>query len=314
MNKLIALLAVAIFIQVPIIWANDAESVPASAKQTDAQFVPGELLVKYKPSVRETTAEYYQAKWGLSTIQSFHTIGVQHVKLSKDMTVKAALKMFQDEARLVARLTHPGIVQVFDFGVEAGRSYLVMELLEGQPLAQRMNRGRIPVEQATAITIRILQALEAAHTAGVVHRDLKPGNVVMVGDPVHGSDVKLLDFGIALVVDAAGGAHRKTRTGMLLGTPGYMSPEQIQSIKQADARADLWSVGVIFYEMLTGERAFPANNEFARITKVLSGEPEPIGKVAPHFAHWEPFFRKALALDPGKSKARDMLRRLMKAR
>jgi eukaryotic-like serine/threonine-protein kinase len=208
---------------------------------------------------------------------------------------------FLSEVQASVRVDHPCVARVYEAVRAAdGTPYLVMELLEGQPLANRMNRGRVPVEQATAIVQNILAALTVAHAAGVIHRDLKPGNVFLLGDQVTGTDVKLLDFGIALVLDAAGGMQRKTRTGMLLGTPGYMSPEQIRSIKQADQRADLWSVGIIFYELLAGVPAFEADNEFARVTKVLTSEPVPIENAAPQFAHWGPFFKKALAREPGQ--------------
>src|SRR5690349_2923534 len=110
----------------------------------------------------------------------------------------------------------------------------------------------------------------------------------------------MLDFGIAKVMDAAGGMGNKTRTGVLLGTPGYMSPEQIKNSKGVDARTDLWSVGIIFYELLSGKTPFPADNEFARLTSVLSEEIKPIEHVAPHLAAWSPFFLRALAKDPGR--------------
>ena len=206
---------------------------------------------------------------------------------------------FLNEVQASARVDHPGIARVHEAVRAAdGTPYLVMELLRGEPLADRMNRGRVPVEQAAGIVQNVLRALSAAHAAGVVHRDLKPGNVFLVGDTENGCELKLLDFGISLVLDAAGGMHRKTRTGMLLGTPGYMSPEQIKDIKHTDARADLWSCGILFYELLTGVPAFEAENEFARVTKVLTSSPVPIEQVAPQYAHWGPFFQRALARDP----------------
>ncbi|MCA9593977.1 MAG: protein kinase [Myxococcales bacterium] len=206
------------------------------------------------------------------------------------------VERFLSELRASARVDHPGIARVFEAVRAAdGTPYLVMELLEGKPLSWRMNRGRLPVEQAAAIAENMLDALAAAHAGGVVHRDLKPGNVFLLGDAMNGATVKILDFGIALVIDAAGGMQRKTRTGMLLGTPGYMSPEQIRSIKTTDPRADLWSVGIILYEMLSGRPAFFADNEFERITKVLNSDPTPIDQVAPQYAHWVPFFQRALA-------------------
>lgn len=203
---------------------------------------------------------------------------------------------FLSEVKASSRVNHAGLAHVYEAVRAAdGTPYLVMELISGQTLAHRMNRGRISVEQAAGIVISLLGALSSAHAVGVVHRDLKPGNVFLLGDALTSTDVKILDFGIALVMDAAGGMKRKTRTGMLLGTPGYMSPEQIRSVKEADHRADLWAVGIIFYEMLTGQPAFEADNEFARLTKVLHENPVPIENVAPHYAHWGPFFARALA-------------------
>ncbi len=112
--------------------------------------------------------------------------------------------------------------------------------------------------------------------------------------------VKVLDFGIAKVMDVAGGMGHKTRTGVLLGTPGYMSPEQIKNSKGVDPRTDLWSVGIILYEMLTARQPFPADNEFARLTAVLTEEVVPIEKVAPQLAGWSGFFKRALAKEPGQ--------------
>jgi eukaryotic-like serine/threonine-protein kinase len=224
------------------------------------------------------------------------------------VAVKILREQFRDEPEIVdrflteatasARIDHPGVAKVFVAARAADQTpYLVMELLRGQPLTTRMNQGRLPVEQAAPIAHNLLLALAAAHAAGVVHRDLKPDNVFLVRDAAGNVEVKVVDFGLARVMDAVHEAARRTRTGMMLGTPGYMSPEQICDVKAADARADLWSVGIIFYEMLTGVPAFEAENEFARITKVLSADPTPIAQVAPQYAHWTPFFAKALARD-----------------
>ena len=212
----------------------------------------------------------------------------------------AVVERFLEEAQTAGRVDHPGIPRVMECDrAEDGTPYIVMELFEGHPLSDAMNRGRLPVRTAAQITTGILDTLAAAHAAGVVHRDLKPDNVFLVG-PAGDAGVKLLDFGLARVMEAAGGPSRKTRTGMMLGTPGYMSPEQVKNAKDAGVPADLWSVGVILYEMLTGVRAFAAANEFERMTKVLTERPTPIQDVAPQYSHWEPFFAGALAFDPSE--------------
>jgi serine/threonine protein kinase len=205
---------------------------------------------------------------------------------------------FLAEVQATGRIDHPGIPRVVECDrAEDGTPYIVMELLSGESLSEVMNRGRVPVSEAARIATGILETLTAAHAVGVVHRDLKPDNVFLT-TRAEDTAVKVLDFGLARVMDAAGGPSRKTRTGMMLGTPGYMSPEQVKNAKEAGVPADLWSVGVILYEMLTGVRAFAATNEFERMTKVLTERPTPIQDVAPQYAHWAQFFAGALAFEP----------------
>jgi serine/threonine protein kinase len=209
------------------------------------------------------------------------------------------LARFLSEAQAVRALHHPNIAQIFDQGrAEDGTPYLVMELLQGAPLSSFMKGQPMQPSQAAGIMLGILQALTVAHQRGVIHRDLKPDNLFLVPDARGNQVVKVLDFGIAKVMDAAGGMGSKTKTGVLLGTPGYMSPEQIKNSKAVDARSDLWSCAIIFYEMLTGREAFPAENEFTRLTLVLTQDITPIGEVAPALARWGSFFQRALSKDP----------------
>jgi serine/threonine protein kinase len=163
--------------------------------------------------------------------------------------------------------------------------------------AYTQNGGRVPLQQAVPILQGILTGLAAAHAEGIVHRDLKPDNVLLTRDASGTFVVKLLDFGIAKVMDVAGGMGVRTRTGVFLGTPAYMSPEQARSARDVDQRADLWSAGVLFYEMLTGRSAFPAPTEFARLAALLSSEPEPVEKVDPALAPLAGFFERALKKD-----------------
>jgi serine/threonine-protein kinase len=212
------------------------------------------------------------------------------------------VQRFFAEAQATRALQHPNVARAYDAAIaEDGTPYLVMELLQGMPLATWLENGRaVPPQQAAPIVHGVLTALTVAHAQRIVHRDLKPDNLFLVRDAQGGFLVKVLDFGIAKVMDAAGGMGAKTRTGVLLGTPGYMSPEQIKNAKGVDPRSDLWSVGVILYEMMTGQQPFRADNEFARLTAVLTDEVQPIERVAPHLAAWAPFFRRALAKDPAQ--------------
>jgi serine/threonine-protein kinase len=198
---------------------------------------------------------------------------------------------FIEEGHTGIRLVHRNILRMHEvLTAEDGSPYLVMDLLEGVPLsAYTKNGGRIAPVHAVPILQGILSGLAVAHQQGVVHRDLKPGNVFLARDDAGLFVVKILDFGIAKVMDVAGGMGNRTRTGMLLGTPAYMSPEQITNAKEVDARADLWSAGILFYEMLTGRTAFPAPTEYARLSAVLQNEPEPIERVDPSLAPVAPF-------------------------
>jgi len=227
------------------------------------------------------------------------------------------LARFLEEGRTCMRLIHPNIVRVLECTeAEDGSPYIVMELLEGVPLAAYTgNGGRVPPAQAVPILQGILAGLAAAHAAGVIHRDLKPDNVFLTRDHEGTFVVKLLDFGVAKVMDAAGGMGNRTRSGMLLGTPAYMSPEQVKNAKDVDPRADLWSAGVMFYEMLTGRCAFPAPTEFARLTAVLTVEPDRAETIDPDLAPLAPFIARCLKKnrDERFASAVDMARALTAA-
>jgi eukaryotic-like serine/threonine-protein kinase len=206
------------------------------------------------------------------------------------------LARFLEESRTCLRLVHPNIVRTFECGTaEDGLPFMVMELLDGVPLgAYTQNGGRIQLAQAVPILQGILAGLAAAHAQGVVHRDLKPENVFLTRGTDGTFVVKVLDFGIAKVMDEAGGMGGRTRAGMLLGTPAYMSPEQVKDPRDVDQRADLWSAGVLFYEMLTGRAAFPAPTAYARLAAVVSMEPEPVERIDPSLAPMSVFVTRAL--------------------
>jgi serine/threonine-protein kinase len=207
------------------------------------------------------------------------------------------LNRFLDEGRACERLVHPNIVRVVETLIaEDGSPFLVMELLHGVPLSDyTKNGGRVPWMQSVTILQGILAGLAAAHAQGVIHRDLKPENIFLARDEQGQYHAKILDFGIAKVMDAAGGMGQRTKTGAMLGTPAYMSPEQIRNAKDVDARADLWSAGVVLYEMVTGRPAFPAPTEYARLSAVLNREPTPLAEVDRDLVHLQAFISRALA-------------------
>jgi serine/threonine protein kinase/Tol biopolymer transport system component len=188
-----------------------------------------------------------------------------------------AQQRFAREARVVAGLSHPHICPLFDIGQYDGTDFLVMEYLEGETLATRLARGRLPLEQALRYAIEMAEALAAAHAAGIVHRDLKPANVILTK-----SGAMLLDFGIAKprpeIVARSGGTTTEqpiTRDGAMPGTLQYMAPEQMEGL-DADARSDIFAFGTVLYEMIAGRKAFEARTEAALVGKILESEPPPL--------------------------------------
>ena len=183
---------------------------------------------------------------------------------------------FITEARAANAIRHPNIVDIYDSGVlEGGTPYIVMEYLEGEMLTQALARGPLPVADAIDWGCQIAEALAAAHAHEVVHRDLKPDNLFLVADPrrLGKKQVKVLDFGIAKLQRHTFDQVHKTRTGALLGTPLYMSPEQCMSMKDIDARTDIYSLGVILYEMVTGRRPFDSEGVYALISMQINEPP-----------------------------------------
>jgi tetratricopeptide (TPR) repeat protein/TolB-like protein len=179
------------------------------------------------------------------------------------------LERLGHEARAVAALSHPNILTVYDVGVDRRIPYVVSELLGGETLRARLQRGALPAAEATAIALQILSGLSTAHDKGVIHRDLKPENLFITTDGV----VKILDFGLATQAErAAGDDTLDSDRGLLMGTAGYMAPEQVRG-QPADALCDLFSFGAVLYEMLTGQRAFAGDSSVEILHAVLTVQP-----------------------------------------
>jgi serine/threonine protein kinase len=192
---------------------------------------------------------------------------------------------FEREARAISSLNHPHICALYDIGREGTVEFLVMEYLEGESLEARLRKGPLPIEEALQIAIQIASALDAAHRRGMVHRDLKPGNVMLTR-----SGAKLLDFGLAKMNEPVGLSDTDvtqltaprpiTTEGTIVGTLQYMSPEQLEG-KEADARSDIFSFGAMLYESITGRKGFAGSSQATLIVAVMSVNPPPVSTLQP---------------------------------
>ncbi len=211
--------------------------------------------------------------------------------LRRDLADQADLRRrFEREARAAARITHPHVVAIYDIGEQDGLPYIVMERLSGRTLADELGDGAISEARACSLVVEILSALDAAHQQGVLHRDIKPGNVLLAPD----GHAKVADFGIAKLADD----FDQTTTGMLLGTAAYLAPERLAG-GPATPASDLYSVGVLLFEALAGQPAFRAETPLALVASISSGVPIPLNQVRDGI---EPAVvatvERAMAMDP----------------
>ncbi len=233
-------------------------------------------------------------------------------RLGRDVAVKVlperlassleVRQRFEREAKTISQLSHPHICALYDVGREGETEYLVMELLEGETLSDRLGRGALPLEQTLRFGMEISDALDKAHRRGIVHRDLKPGNVMLTK-----SGVKLLDFGLAKAVapEKSQGSlsvlptqQGLTQEGTILGTFQYMAPEQLEG-KEADARTDIFAFGAVLYETATGKKAFSGTSQASLISAIMKEEPAPISAADPASpAALDRLVRTCLAKDP----------------
>ena len=220
-------------------------------------------------------------------------------QLSSDPVRK---QRFEREAKTISSLNHPNICTLHDIGSQDGVDYLVMECVEGETLAKRLEKGPLPLEQVLKFGAQVADALDRAHRAGIVHRDLKPGNIMLTAN-----GAKLLDFGLAkpaaplvsgMTLTSAPQTTPVTQEGTVVGTFQYMSPEQVEG-KELDGRSDIFSLGAVLYEMLTGQRAFQGKSQLSVASAILEKEPAPISSLKPLTPpSLDHAIRRCLAKDP----------------
>ena len=208
---------------------------------------------------------------------------------------------FEREAKTISSLNHPHICTLYDIGSQDGINFLVMEHLEGETLAQRLEKGALPLDQALTFAIEISDALDKAHRQGIVHRDLKPGNIMLTK-----AGAKLLDFGLAKPTAMAMGADSAMPTmskgltgqGAILGTLQYMAPEQLEG-EDVDARTDIFAFGAVVYEMVAGKKAFEGKSQASLIGSILKDEPRALTELQPVSPQaLDRVVKKCLAKDP----------------
>ena len=283
----------------PIAGAPSATSCPTCGSHfsPDGRFCPfdGTALVAapgWDPSADALLGNVVDGRYEVMGVIGEGGMGtvyeVRHRALGKRFAIKALRKdlaldgeiaaRFIQEARTAAAVSHPGLVEITDFGrLESGQVYFVMELLEGQSLAALLRTGGpLPAARGLDIVRQLVHALKAAHDASIVHRDLKPDNIHISRGDNDSDRVKIVDFGLAKVI----GSSKLTRAGMVFGTPHYMSPEQAAG-EMVDHRADIYALGIVMYEMFTGKVPFEADSYMGVLTKHMYMTPAPPSALSP---------------------------------
>jgi serine/threonine-protein kinase len=225
-------------------------------------------------------------------------IKLLHAVLARDPDI---VSRFFNEARAIHMIAHENIVEILDFGqTNDGQPYFIMEYLTGESLSDAVGRGAMPAEQVEAIAVQMCRALSAAHAKGIVHRDLKPHNVQLCTKADGSTLVKILDFGVAKILASPDGEQSvKTRTGSLMGTPLYMSPEQCKGAGVLDHRTDIYSLGVMLYEMLAGRPPFTAEGVGELFAKHMLEDPPQVTEFVPNAPpHMAAAIMKSLAKEP----------------
>ena len=227
-----------------------------------------------------------------------YVVAAYHLQLRTTVAIKLlapsllknteAVRRFAREARAAARVVSQHVARVLDVGeLDTGAPYMVMEFLEGADLEETLDtRGRLPIAEAIDYILQACEAIGEAHTLGIVHLDLKPANLFCVRRPDGTSSIKVLDFGISKVTDLGSSSsdHTVTATTDLMGSPFYMSPEQMESTRNVDARTDIWAIGVILYEILTGRRPFDGETLAEVCRRIAIRQPKPVRDLRPELS------------------------------
>lgn len=253
-----------------------------------------------------TLADRYQLKrrlgqggmghvWIASDLQLGRMVAIK-VMSQESVADQQARQRFLREATASAQIQSPHVVQILDFGVD-GSPFIVMELLVGEDLRARLDRvGKLPVEQASRMLRHLARGLRKAHELGFVHRDIKPANLFLVELDDDEEQLKILDFGVVKATREASA----TSVGRLLGSPRYMSPEQARGLPNLDQRSDLWSVGVVMFEMLTGARPFDAEMDADLLIQICMGNALKASSIDPALATYDAFFAHCFTPDPSQ--------------
>lgn len=263
------------------------ELVPAEARQRDPLLglAVGEYRLIRRLGAGGMAAVYLAYPLDLDAERS---VAIKLVHLQSEDA--AARERFEKEIAVSIRLEHPNIVRVLDWGWQEARPYLVLELLDGQPLSQCIPAGGMPLQQAVALMGCLASALVYAHGRGIVHRDVKPENVMLTAS----GKVKLMDFGLAR-------SHQSdTISGPAMGTPGYMSPEQIRGGEARPELSDQYSFGVTLFELLAGRRPYLAEEAFGVLRQQLEEAPPELSQFRPDLAFLDPVVSRMLSADPGQ--------------
>jgi len=283
----------------------------------DVKFCPndGQTLRSAAPGndlVGQVVADRYHVVKKLGEGGMGQVYLAEHVKMGRRSAIKVmnpsmvhdpdAVARFNREASNASRITHPNVCAIYDFGeTPDGLIYLAMEFIEGEPLTDLLEReGALPLARAASIFLQTADALQAAHDLGIVHRDLKPDNIMLTRRKGGGDTVKVVDFGIAKAVGGDEAGQKVTKTGLVVGTPEFMSPEQLSG-DTLDGRSDLYSLALVFYRMLSGKLPFEATTVQETMIKRLTDEPTKLAEARPDLsfpAGLQPVLDTALARTP----------------